>query len=126
MNRPLHRALAVSFLTAAAVTAVPATAEAATGYDRCPPQRFCVFTGPNGTGAIGVFVTGDGNLADRVGPRGLDNDIDSVWNRRPGETWILTNDAGYRGGSTQVSPRAKANIDRPFRNRASSLKNVRA
>ncbi len=34
---------------------VPSVAHAATGYNRCPPARMCLFSGLNGTGGIAYF-----------------------------------------------------------------------
>lgn len=114
--------LGTAVAAVAALGVVPA--QAATGYDRCPSNRMCVFTGTNGTGAIGIFANGDGDLADSTGPRGLNNNIESVWNRR-GSHWALWNDKGYGGNHTLVAPRAKGNIPVAYRNIASSLKDVR-
>lgn len=116
---------AVLGTAAAAVTALGVVpAGAATGYARCPANRMCVFTGTNGTGAIGIFAVGDANLADAYGPQGLNNTIESVWNRR-GSEWALFNDKNYDGGITVVVQGAKTNIPLKFRNITSSLKDVR-
>ncbi|TDB71312.1 peptidase inhibitor family I36 protein [Micromonospora sp. KC721] len=81
---------------AAMVVAAAPPASAATGYDRCPNFRMCVFTGPNGSGAIAYFSTGDGNLGDSSGPVGMNNDIESIWNRS-GHTWELFDGVGFSG-----------------------------
>ena len=56
----------------------------------------CVFTGPNGSGAIAWFATGDADLGDSVGPVGMNNNIESIWNRS-GHDWALFDGAGYTG-----------------------------
>jgi peptidase inhibitor family I36 len=102
----------------------PLEAQAATGYARCPANRMCVFSGTNGSGVMASFARGDGNLADSSGPRGLNNNIESVYNRR-NEYWGLFNNKGYSGGVTLVEPHAKGTIAAKYRNLATSLKNVR-
>src|ERR1700754_2643025 len=64
----------------AALGTIPA--QAATGYNRCPPNRFCVFPGLNGTGVIAIYTKSDPSLGDAGGPRGMNNNIESGWNRR--------------------------------------------
>lgn len=103
----------------------PTSASAATGYARCPANRVCAFTAVNGGGAIGIFAVGDANLAVAPGPSGLNNNIESVWNRT-GNTWGFYNSAGYTGGITLVNDGAKGNIEVKYRNITTSLKNVRA
>jgi hypothetical protein len=122
----LTRGLAVAglVLTSSMLAPIPAQA-AATGYNRCPANRMCVFSGVNGTGTIGYFTAGDANLGDATGPRGLNNTIESVWDRR-GDEWCLYNDAGYRGGITLVYSGAKTNIAAAYRNITSSLLSCRA
>jgi hypothetical protein len=88
------RLLVVASMGAALVAATATPASAATGYDRCPDLRMCVFTGPNGTGAIAWFAIADADLGDGVGPQGMNNNIESTWNRS-GHTWHLYNGAGY-------------------------------
>jgi Peptidase inhibitor family I36 len=90
-----------SLLVSASIGAVLAAAaaspaSAATGYARCPDLRMCVFTGPDGTGAIAYFATGDGNLGDSSGPVGMNNNIESIWNRS-GHTWELYDGVGFSG-----------------------------
>src|SRR5882757_2655741 len=105
LDLKLSRALAVTTGLASVVASVVALgtvpAQAATGFARCPANRFCVFTGINGTGTIAYYTTNDSNLGDSVGPRGMNNNIESVWNRRSSE-WGLYNDANYKGGLTLV------------------------
>ncbi|WP_169742070.1 peptidase inhibitor family I36 protein [Phycicoccus jejuensis] len=72
------------------------SASAATGYDRCPNFKMCVFTGPNGTGVMATFSVGDANLGDNIGPTGMNNNIESTYNRT-GHDWDLWDGAGYTG-----------------------------
>ena len=86
--------VAASMGAAMVMVATAAPASAATGYNRCPELRMCVFTGQNGTGAIAWFVNGDADLGDGVGPQGMNNNIESTWNRS-GHTWHLYDRPGY-------------------------------
>ena len=117
----LKTGLAAAGLLASVAVLVPTPAQAATGYDRCPANRLCVFSGVNGSGVIGYFTTGDGNLADTSGPRGLNNNIESAWNRRA-EVWCLWNDAGYQGAFGIAYGGSKGNIPAGSRNLTSSLR----
>jgi hypothetical protein len=78
--------LALTAATAAAVTglsvAAATPAEAAGGYARCPKGYFCVFAKTHGEGQMAKWKKGgDADLGNKSGPRGLNNDIESVWNR---------------------------------------------
>lgn len=119
------RALAVAAAigTVAALGTIPA--QAATGYNRCPANRFCVFTGLNGSGVIAIYTTSDSNLADASGPRGMNNNIESGWNRRASE-WAVMNDAGFNGGGTLFKKGEKGNFPAGNRNKGSSVWDVRA
>jgi hypothetical protein len=113
--------LAVVSTGAAMVVATAPPASAATGYDRCPYLKMCVFTGPNGSGAIAYFSTGDANLGDSVGPVGMNNDIESIWNRS-GHTWALFDGVGYTGTRWVSEPyTGKNNVIAAAANRVSSL-----
>ncbi|HMM96618.1 MAG: peptidase inhibitor family I36 protein [Micrococcales bacterium] len=119
-----HTALAAASAAAAAaalVVSVAPTASAATGYARCPANRMCVFTGPNGTGAIGIFRNGDVNLADGVGPVGLNNNIESMRNRTSGY-WCFYKDTNYNGYVWRGGPGGGANTIPAATNVISSLK----
>lgn len=70
--------------------AVAAPAEAATGYDRCPHGSFCLFSGENGTGTIGIFKWGSPDLRQQ----GLNNNVRSLWNRS-GNKVIIYKDFNY-------------------------------
>lgn len=90
------RLLVAASIGAAMVVATAPSASAATGYARCPDFRMCVFTGTNGSGVIAWFSTGDADLGDSVGPVGMNNNIESIWNRS-GHDWALFDGAGYTG-----------------------------
>ena len=68
--RPAALLCALTVAAAATTVGLAPPAAAATGYNRCPEFRMCVFSGLNGSGAIAYFATADGNLADGVGQRG--------------------------------------------------------
>ena len=81
----------------------------------------CVFTGLNGSGAIAYFSTGDANLGDTVGPVGMNNDIESIWNRS-GHTWDLFDGTGYTGTMWVSNPYVgHNNVIAAAANRVSSL-----
>jgi hypothetical protein len=106
---------------AAMVVAAAPPASAATGYDRCPNFRMCVFTGPNGSGAIAYFLNSDGNLGDSSGPVGMNNNIESIWNRS-GHTWVLFDGVGYTGTMWTSRPYVGGNnVVAAAANRVSSL-----
>jgi hypothetical protein len=122
----LIRTLAVSAAVGSVVALGTIPAQAATGYARCPANRFCVFTGTNGSGVMAYFNdAGDPNLADSSGPKGMNNNIESIYNRR-GSEWGLYNDANYKGGLTLVLAGAKGNIVAKYRNVATSVQDIRA
>lgn len=115
-------ALTAAIASVTALGAIPA--QAATGYNRCPANRFCVFTGPNGSGVIAIYTKSDPNLADVSGPRGMNNNIESAWNRHKWE-WALMNEANFRGGGVVYNAGAKGNVPKNLLNKASSVWFVR-
>ncbi|TDC59157.1 hypothetical protein E1258_18915 [Micromonospora sp. KC207] len=116
--------LACASITAAMVVAAASPASAATGYNRCPDFKMCVFTGPNGSGTIAWFSTGDGNLGDSSGPVGMNNNIESIWNRS-GHTWELFDGAGYSGTMWTSRPYVGGNnVIAAAANRVSSLRDT--
>jgi hypothetical protein len=121
--RTRFAAISLATITAAVtLTGTAAAASDATGYARCPAARFCVFSGVNGGGVIAYFTNGDGDLGDSSGPQGLNNNIESVWNRRSGEVWCLFPNAGYGGAAVAVTYSSQgSNLDTPSRNIMSSL-----
>ncbi|WTX00792.1 peptidase inhibitor family I36 protein (plasmid) [Streptomycetaceae bacterium NBC_01309] len=60
-----------------ATLGVASPAQAATGFDRCPEGRFCLFSQLNGQGTIAYFQWGAPDLR----PYGVDGHAYSVWNR---------------------------------------------
>lgn len=118
-SRTLTTVLAAGALAAAVIPAP--TADAATGYDRCPAARMCVFSGPNGSGAIGIYQSGDVNLGDSVGPTGLNNTIESMRNRTS-NNWCFYKDANYGGQKWVGGPGGGANTVAAATNVISSLK----
>ncbi|GAB3578648.1 hypothetical protein GCM10027445_46080 [Amycolatopsis endophytica] len=60
----------------AAITLTTTPAQAADGYYRCPPSHLCLFTGPDGTGAIATFQVGSPDLRQQ----GVDANVASVMN----------------------------------------------
>lgn len=116
----LSRTLAVVVGAAAVVLAAP-SAHAATGYDRCPVDRMCVFSGPNGSGTIGIYANGDVDLSDSIGPTGLNNTIESMRNRTAGY-WCFYSGINYNGQVWRGGPGGGANTIPSATNVISSLK----
>jgi hypothetical protein len=109
--------------TVAVLGTIPA--QAATGYNRCPANRFCVFTGLNGSGVMAVYTKSDSNLGDASGPRGMNNNIESGYNRRSSE-WAVMNNTGYGGGGTWFKVGQKGNLPANNRNKGTSIWDIRA
>ena len=120
MRKQAWKAVLAAGALGVAVASAP-TAYAATGYDRCPADRMCVFTGRNGSGAIGIYQNGDVNLGDSVGPAGLNNNIESMRNRTS-RNWCFFKDANYNGQSWVGGPGGGANTVAAATNVISSLK----
>lgn len=115
-------ALATASILAAGVPASAATS--ATGWARCPVGKFCVFTEPNGQGAMATFTSGDANLAVAPGPSGLNANIESVWNRN-GLGFVLYSKAGYDGDSRAIFDyQGKVNLGSKLANNVRSVKIV--
>jgi hypothetical protein len=109
--------LAVGTLTAA----VAPSAEAATGWDRCPRYYFCVFSDTDGRGVMARFQRADANLADGFGPQGMNDNIESSWNRT-GDYFLLYRDAYYAGGVTGAPPHDRFDTYGSTNNTRSSIK----
>ncbi|MEO7267807.1 MAG: peptidase inhibitor family I36 protein [Knoellia sp.] len=110
-----------SVAVGAALVAVSApSASAATGYARCPDGRMCVFSDPNGTGAMAVFEVGDWDLGDGVGPQGMNNNIESFWNRTS-YSWDFWKGANGSGEWLVVGPSSRANFINGWQNTVTSL-----
>lgn len=105
--------MAGSLFAAAPAVAAPVSA---TSFDQCPANRFCAWTGVNGTGSFGTFSTGAAQL-----PLGIDNNIESGWNRT-GTPWCLYDSRDFRNLLLAVAPGEQLNLPGPARNRVSSLR----
>lgn len=90
-------------------------------FDHCPANRSCIFAGLNGGHGYGSFASGDGDLADSSGPRGLNNTMESFSNRR-GEYWCYYDGGGFNNLLFAVAPGAQGNLLPEHRNRVSSLR----
>lgn len=122
------RAAAITGAVAAMAALSVVPSQAATGYARCPAGKLCVFTGTGGSGVIGIFSTGDVDLGAAPGPSGLNNNIESVWNRSSSNFGFYP-ERNYNGGSadgiSELVPRtAKATFYPEFRNTTSSIKKL--
>jgi hypothetical protein len=90
-------------------------------FDHCPSNRSCIFAGLNGGHGYGSFATGDGDLADSSGPRGLNNTMESFSNRR-GQQWCYYDGGGFNNLIFRVDPFVQGNLIPEHRNRVSSLR----
>jgi len=90
-------------------------------YSSCPAARSCTFNNLNGGTPYGSFASGDGDLADSSGPRGLNNSTESVWNRT-GQDWCYYDGGGFSGLIFIVGPGFQGNLDPVDRNKVSSLR----
>ncbi|MEU7618355.1 peptidase inhibitor family I36 protein [Micromonospora rifamycinica] len=118
---PLRRVIAAASMAAALVGVSAVPAQAATGYNRCPQFRMCVFTGPNGSGTMAAFAVGDGDLGDSNGPTGMNNNIESFWNNS-GHHWDFWDLPGYSGDIRHSEPYVGGkNFGSAWDNRVSSL-----
>ncbi|MBB2924170.1 peptidase inhibitor family I36 protein [Cellulomonas cellasea] len=110
-----------SIVTATALVVLTApTASAATGYARCPDGRMCVFSDRDGTGVMATFAVGDWDLRDGVGPQGMNNNIESIWNRTS-YSWDFWDYANGGGAWTVMGPNAKGNFINGWANTVTSL-----
>ncbi len=90
-------------------------------FDHCPANRSCIFAGLNGGHGYGSFATGDGDLADSSGPRGLNNTMESYSNRR-NELWCYYDGGGYSNLIFRVEGLIQGDLIPAHRNRVSSLR----
>lgn len=107
--------------TASTATAGTSGTQATSAAWSCPAYRLCVWTGKNGTGTRAVFKYGDVNLADSVGPRGMNNKISSYRNRT-GRTWSFHNYTNDNGTTRYAHPWTYGNVGSTMDNKASSIK----
>lgn len=118
---------------AASLVALPASAAPAAApmgeqgdvstaaWSACPADRMCIWTGLGGNGGIGIFRTGDGDLSDSSGPRGLNNATESGWNRT-NRVWCFYDGAGYSNQLGVMYPGDRYDWDPDKRNKVSSLR----
>ncbi|MBB5959068.1 hypothetical protein FHS29_005688 [Saccharothrix tamanrassetensis] len=98
----VKNALVAAAVVVAAVGFGTGTAQAATGYDRCPAGNICLFDLPNGQGAMAWFKIGSPNLAGQS----MDNRADSLWNRNASAFCLyLEHDYVNQGGVFQPGAR---------------------
>lgn len=120
-NMRKRMATAAGVAAAALSAGSVAPAGAATGWDRCPDGYLCAFTGPSGTGVMAQYKWGDANLGDANGPTGMNNNIESVWNRRSSVFVIYDAPGCDSAPNTTVDP-GKRNFTGFWENRISSLR----
>ena len=109
-------------------TAVPA--HAATGYNRCPANRICLFVNANGGGPYASFQTGSADLRNPISGYVFDNKFSSAWNRT-GNSFCGYAGYNYTFGNVPnrvflFNPGDRGNIGAPFNDNISSLMNCRA
>ncbi len=118
-RRQVLTVLAAGVLTLAALPAVPASA--ASGFEHCPANEFCVFDLHGGGGRLASFRLGSPDLRLQR----MDRIVSSVRNNT-GRQWCLFNDYGYGGDySYLVNAGATENIFTDFDNKASSVRPAR-
>lgn len=105
--------MAGSLLAAAPAVASPVSTSS---FDQCPANRFCAWTGLNGTGSFASFTTGVARL-----PIGLDNNIESASNRTS-TPWCLYDLPDFRNLLVAVAPGEVVNLPGAARNKVSSLR----
>ncbi len=95
-----------------AATASTPTARAAEGYDRCPTDTYCMFSGLDGTGDM-IALTG--NTPDLTA-LGMNDRAKSDWNRTA-STMYLWSEPNYTGCTavTSAGPTGKGNFFPTFR-----------
>ncbi|WP_409494754.1 peptidase inhibitor family I36 protein [Amycolatopsis sp. cmx-11-12] len=59
----INRMLALMTVALSGLVVAPGVAQAATGYDRCPPGYMCLFDDWDGQGAMAYFQAGSPDLA---------------------------------------------------------------
>ncbi|CCH30279.1 peptidase inhibitor family I36 protein [Actinosynnema sp. NPDC047251] len=92
-----------------------------TAFNDCPSARMCIFNNLNGGTPYGSFATGDGDLADSNGPRGLNNNAESVSNRT-NQLWCFYDAGGFNNEIFRVASGFEGNLDPEDRNRVTSLR----
>ncbi|MBB4912633.1 peptidase inhibitor family I36 protein [Actinophytocola algeriensis] len=121
MSMRLSKVLAATALATALAGAATVPAYAATGYDRCPQNRMCIFTGYNGSGVMAAFAVGDADLGDSNGPTGMNNNTKSFYNNS-GHHWDFWDLRGYDGAIRHSEPYVGGrNFGSAWVNRVTSL-----
>ncbi|GHG74760.1 peptidase inhibitor family I36 protein [Streptomyces griseocarneus] len=117
MRNPLRTVL-VPVAVAAAGVLPASTAHAADGYDRCPADYYCMFSGLDGTGDI---IKLRGNTPDLTA-LGMNDRAKSDWNRTT-STIHLWSDTNYTGCTavTSAGPTGKGNLFPAYRDFFSSV-----
>lgn len=111
-------AAALTVAGLAGIGALTAPAQAATGYDRCPDGRFCIFTAPDGGGRIAFFHLESPDL--RI--EGVDGEVYSLWNRTS-QHWIGCTEYNYQGNAIfGVTPGYQTNIPSDVATQVHSVK----
>lgn len=118
MARRAAALVAGAVMAGSLLAATPAVASpvSTASYDQCPANRFCMWTGLNGTGSLAVFASGAAQL-----PAGVDNNGESVRNRTGGQ-WCLYDGRNYTNLLVVVVPGTAGNLPLSTRNRVSSLR----
>ncbi|WP_433336361.1 peptidase inhibitor family I36 protein [Spirillospora sp. CA-294931] len=108
----------IAAAVATATVALPATANAAVGYDRCPSGHACLFSGANGSGSMAYFRYGSPDLRGQS----MDNTAESIWNRAGAGALIYTG-YNYSGENDHWGSGARGNLSvNGFANVASSIR----
>jgi Peptidase inhibitor family I36 len=116
MLRNLFRASAVGAAALVAIGLSMPSAQAATGYARCPAGYFCLFADPNGYGTMAYFRFGSPDLRGQH----IDNAASSAWDRS-NEAFSFCDGYNYTDYFWTFFPNAQGNLEPANDNRASSI-----
>ncbi|MGW3367462.1 peptidase inhibitor family I36 protein [Streptosporangium canum] len=108
-------ALPIAALALATLTSVPA--QAADGYNRCPDDHYCLFSGLDGTGDIIEIQSDTPDLA----ALNMAGRAKSDWNRTDSSIHLYS-EAGYGGCSALTTPGGKGNFFITYRDFFNSVR----
>ncbi|MGA8114424.1 MAG: peptidase inhibitor family I36 protein [Actinocatenispora sp.] len=104
-------------LASAVGLAIASPAQAASGYDRCPDNYYCMFSGLDGSGDMVTFQSSNPDLRTV----NMDKRARSDWNRTGSSVW-LNSDYNYAGCDALTSAGSQGNLFSSFQNYFSSVR----
>ncbi|HEV7720000.1 MAG TPA: peptidase inhibitor family I36 protein [Iamia sp.] len=120
-NKKITTLLGAAAILVMMALVAPTPAQAATGFARCPAGKFCIFTDTGGNGVMATFDVADGNLGDGVGPQGMNDNVESVFNNTGGQLWGTAKNPGYVCACETYDPGFKGRVRDALFNEISSL-----